>query len=189
MKTVHEFFVSDEPDEAIRKIKITLNRVGELTRVEAGQLIRGKIAFGVRPVSLEITFKSEDATTKMDQAMGGRAATIPQIGTHIFIEATADDNTRAAQKNAVERFEDAYRHFDRTDYKADRLGIMPITILGILIAVILLGVLLWRIPSFRRNLPQIIPAALKDQVKPTTEAPENKDDTKTGDSSNADANK
>ena len=181
VQTVHDFFVSDEPDEAIRKIKVTLNRVGELTRVEAGQLVEGKIAFGVRPVTLRITFTPEDAKTKLDEAMRGGVATMHQVGTRIYVEASAEDNTKMAQKNAIERFEDAYMHFDRADYTPDRLGIMPITILGILIAVILLGVLLWRIPAFRRNLPQIIPAALKDQIKPTVEAPENKDEAKPDD--------
>jgi hypothetical protein len=177
MKTVHDFFVSDEPDEAVRKIKVTLNKVGELNRVEPLQFIEGKIAFGVLPVQLHITWAVEDATTRLDKEIRGGAAVLPAIGTRIIVTATADDNTQAAQQNAIERFEDAYRHFDRDDYRPDRMGLMPITIIGILVTLILLAILLWRIPSFRKSLPQITPAVLKDkdQSKPA-DATDNKDD-------------
>jgi hypothetical protein len=155
MSQVREFWVSDEPEEAVRKLKVTLNRVGQTTRVSPGQYVEGTIAFGVKPVKVLISWRAEDAVTKLDEVARGGAATARLVGTMLMVEATAEDHSEIAERSAIERLEDAYLHFDRPDYKADRLGLLPFTIIGIMVAVILLGVLLWRSPAVRKRLPAL----------------------------------
>jgi len=154
--------MSNEPEEAVRKLKITLNRVGHTTRTSPAQYIEGTIAFGVKPVKVLISWRPEQAATKLDELVRGGAATARLVGTMVMVEATAEDKSELAERSAIERLEDAYLHFDRPDYKADRIGLLPYTILGIMVAVILLGVLLWRTPAFRNHLPSLTPWFAKD---------------------------
>jgi hypothetical protein len=155
MSQLREFWVSDEPEEAVRKLKVTLNRVGQTTRVSPGQYVEGTIAFGVKPVKVLISWREEDAVTKLDEVARSRAATARLVGTMLMVEATAEDHSEIAERSAIERLEDAYLHFDRPDYKADRIGLLPFTIIGIMVIVVLLGILLWRSPTVRKHLPSL----------------------------------
>jgi hypothetical protein len=170
MSQIREFMVSDDLDEAVRKLKIILNRVGQTTRISPGQYVEGTIAFGVKPVKVLISWRPEEAVTKLDEVARGRAANAHLVGTMIVVEATAEDKSEVAERSAIERFEDAYLHFDRPDYKADRIGLLPFTIVGIMVIVVLLGILLWRIPAVRNHLPAVNPYYLKNDNEKQQEA-------------------
>jgi hypothetical protein len=186
MSQIREFLVSDEPEEAVRKLKITLNRVGQTTRTSPGQYVEGTIAFGVKPVKVLISWRPEEAATKLDEVVRGGAATAHLVGTMVMVEATAEDKSELAERSAIERLEDAYLHFDRPDYKADRIGLLPYTILGIMVAVILLGVLLWRTPAFRNHLPSFTPWFAKTTTQRQQEqADEQKQHPDSGSNSNS----
>jgi hypothetical protein len=175
MSQIREFWVSDEPEEAVRKLKITLNRVGKTTRISPGQYVEGSIAFGVKPVKVLISWRPEEAVTKLDEVARSGAAPARLVGTMLMVEATAEDHSEIAERSAIERLEDAYLHFDKPDYKPDRLGLLPITIIGIMVIVVLIGVLLWRNPAFQKGLPKLNPYFLKSSAeKQQDEAQEQK---------------
>lgn len=169
MKVTRDIFVSDEPEEAIRKTKLTLKRVGELKAVVPGQHIDGVIQFGVSAVTVQVRWRAEELGPAPDKGAGGVQA-MRMVGTTLTLEGESEDATGRAVENAVERFEDAYRHFDQPDYKPDRLGVMPLTIIGIVVAVVLLGVALWRVPAFRKRLPSMPAAYLKTDQQKKAEA-------------------
>lgn len=193
MKQIHEFWVTDDTEEAVRKTKITMKRVGDLTRVIPGEHIEGTVAFGVQPVKLSISWRTEtqrEAREAAEQRKAGEAKPVPAgataaksegseakesaaeeaprskadtavhshyasvsggMGTTIVLQVDADDHAGSAQRSAIERFEDAYMHFDRPDYAPDRLGVLPITIIGIVVAFILLIVLILLYPRLNRK--------------------------------------
>lgn len=158
-----EFWVSDEPDQALRKMKLTLNRVGQLLAVIPGKHIDGTVRFGVQSVNVKITWVEEEATTQLDKAIrGGNAPVRGTPGTRWILEATSDDKSGQAQRSAMERLEDAYLHFDAPDYTPDRLGVLPYTIIGILVAIILFSLWLFTKPAVQKRLPNM-PAAYLDK--------------------------
>jgi hypothetical protein len=193
VKQIHEFWVTDDTEEAVRKTKITMKRVGELTRVIPGEHIEGTVAFGVQPVRVHITWRTEtrqEALEAADQrktegekpvpvgvaaagdttgdgavqeprpapvepkpnAANSRYASVGGgMGTSIVLEVDAQNHAGNAQRSAIERFEDAYMHFDRPDYAPDRLGVLPITIIGIVVAFVLLIVFILLYPRLNRK--------------------------------------
>jgi hypothetical protein len=181
IKETREFWVSDEPDEAVRKAKITLNKLGALKNVVPHESISGEVSFGVQHIPLKITWRPEEVQPGLDKAMGvstaaTKTATTKLVGTLLMLEAMVPDGgSKAASQSVIERFEDAYLHFDRPDYKPDRAGVLPLTIIGITIAVGLLLFLLWRTPAVKKLLP-----------KPPPSSKEKKDGDKDTQSSQAD---
>lgn len=154
----HEFWVSDCSEDAVRKTKLTLKKLGDLTAVVPGQHVVGTVAFGVQHVSLKVSWRPEEVETKMDRLVSRHANSgAKTLGTLLVVEAAADGrgNTGndAALRNATERFEDAYMHFDRADYQPDRLGFLPITVVGILLLVVLFGVLLAKQTNLFKPVP------------------------------------
>ncbi|MDX1931220.1 MAG: hypothetical protein SFU56_01305 [Capsulimonadales bacterium] len=150
----HEFWVSDPVEEALRKMKLTLNRVGQLVAVVPGQYIEGTVRFGVQNVGIRVIWIEEEAATRMDEQLRGGRENIPRmLGTRWIVEANAEDKSGQAQRSAMERLEDAYLHFDAPDYKPDRLGILPYTIIGIVVAVLLFCLWLLRNPAVQKKLP------------------------------------
>ncbi|GAB4457788.1 MAG: hypothetical protein OHK0029_18140 [Armatimonadaceae bacterium] len=167
VKHLQEVWVTDDAEEAVRKAKITLKRVGELTEVIPDVHIKGNIRFGVHAIPVTITWHSERLQSKEQQA----ANISGDMGTVLLLEAEAEDQSGASQRDVVERFEDAYRHFDRPDYAPDRLGVAPLTIIGIVVAVFLLIVFLLVNPKTRKMLPQLpTPAESEQKPNATTEA-------------------
>lgn len=157
-----EFWVSDPLEEALRKMKLTLNRVGQLNAVVPGQYIEGAVRFGVQNVSIRVMWIEEEAATKLDEQLRGGRANVPKMmGTRWILEASSEDKTGQAQQSAMERLEDAYLHFDAPDYKPDRLGILPYTIIGIVVAVLLFALWLLRNPAVQKNLPNLTNAHIK----------------------------
>lgn|GEM_PF-2774916 len=173
MKETFEFWVTDETEEAIRKAKVTLRKVGELTRVVPGEHIEGEVQFGVKPVRVSITWREETAREQAQNAVapaavGASPAIVNSLntnvanfggnmGTTLILELDAEDPTSSAHKSVRERFEDAYRHFDRPDYAPDRLGVLPLTILGIVAVIILLVGYILATPRLRAMLPGFAP--------------------------------
>ena len=142
-----EFWVSDNVDDTVRKAKLTLKKLGELTAVVPGQYVVGTVACGLQHVSLKIAWRPEEVETKMDRLVAAHGSSpVKSLGTLLVMEASIDNHGTAgnesALQSALERFEEAYLHFDRADYKPDRLGLLPMTMIGILIVVSLLGFLL-----------------------------------------------
>jgi hypothetical protein len=165
VRETREFWVSDEPEEAIRKAKITLNKLGELQSVSPGISIGGIVSFGMQHVDVKIMWRPEEVETKLDQAIGSAThnhAPRKVVGTMLMMEAGIEDSNsaKAATLSALERFEDAYLHFDRPDFQPDRLGILRISL-----AVGLLLFLLWRTPAVRRLLPKPLPATQDNNPK------------------------
>ena len=177
MKEVREIWVSDEPQEAIGKIRRTLAGLGELTLVEPGVALNGVVAFGVQSATLRVTWRAEDADG--GEKVPGRykeggtgVTTRPTVklpGTILTVEADTEFSAAAAS-SAVERFEEAYLHYGNPDYRPDRLGVLPLTIIGVFIVIALLGVFLWRIPAVRRHLPNV-PAPKSIEVPSPSPAP------------------
>lgn len=161
MQTIREIWVADEPETVIRKIKATFDKLGELKVVIPGQHIDGIIAFGVTPVTVRARWRAEEAETpaqKLGQMPGGAATTrtpLPLIGTTLTLEGESSDASGKAAQSALERFEDAYNHFGQTNYKPDRLGVLPFTIFGIAVALLLLGFAVCQIPAVRKHLPSM----------------------------------
>jgi len=178
VRETREFWVSDEPEEAVRKAKITLNKLGELQSVSPGVSIGGAVAFGIQHVDIRIQWRPEAVETKLDQAVGTaathRAAPRQVLGTMLLVEARLEDrgNAKAAMQSVLERFEDAYHHFDRPDYQPDRSGGLPLAILGISLAVGLLLFLLWQTPAVRRLMPQPRPSPSQISNVPSLNKPE-----------------
>ncbi len=162
-----EFWVSEGAEDAVRKTKLTLKKLGELTAVVPGQHVVGTVAFGIQNVTLKIAWRPEEIETKVDRMVTGHATTETKtLGTLLCVEATIEGRgatgNDAALRNAMERFEDAYMHYDRTDYQPDRLGFLPITIIGVVIALILLGVLLAKKTTLFQATPSSSPSASAD---------------------------
>ena len=163
----HEFWVSDDQDDAVRKAKITLKRVGELTDVVPGSHVKGTIKFGLYSAELRISWRPESESPMGGQSpvvaastAGARRALMnASTGTTLILEAegphSRDAGTRdTAAKSALERFEEAYHHFDDVDYKPDRLGLLPMTIFGVIIFAVLVGYALMRTPFVQHLLPK-----------------------------------
>lgn len=151
----HEFWVSDDEEDALRKAKITLKRLGELTKVAPGQYVEGAIKFGIYNAALRITWRtaSEEETASL-----GKVQRAMQ-GTTLILEADCpaarDAATRdTAANSAIERFEEAYHHFDNPDFKPDRLGLLPMTVIGVVVFLVLVGYLLLRTPFMQHLLPK-----------------------------------
>ncbi|MBC8142508.1 MAG: hypothetical protein H7Y38_13840 [Armatimonadetes bacterium] len=162
-KTTREFWVSDNVEDAVRKTKLTLKKLGELTAVVPGQHVVGNVAFGVQQVALQIAWRPEEVETKtnlLDTAQ--TKATAKNIGTLLLMEASVngrgETGNDAAMHNAFERFEDAYLHFDRADYTPDRVGLLPVTVIGILVLMILAGVFIARKTNWFKPVPQPSPS-------------------------------
>ena len=168
--TTREFWVSDNVEDAVRKTKLTLKNLGELTAVVPGQHVVGTVAFGVQHVTLKIAWRPEEVETKVDRMVSGHAMTPARsIGTLLLIEASIEGRgttgNDAALKNAAERFEDAYLHFDRTDYKPDRMGLLPVTVIGILVLLVLVGVLISRRTNLFKATPMPSPSASAEAIR------------------------
>lgn len=154
-----EFWVSDAEEDAVRKAKLTLKKLGELTAVVPGQHVVGTVAFGVQNVTLKIAWRPEEVETKVDRMVTGHRDTPTKtLGTLLMMEGTVEGRgttgNDAALTSAFERFEEAYLHFDRSDYKPDRAGILPITLIGIFLAVALLGVLIAKKTNLFKPTPK-----------------------------------
>jgi hypothetical protein len=126
--------------------------------VVPGQHVVGNVAFGVQTVSLKVSWRPEEIETKMDRMLSGHAVSAAKtLGTLLVVEAAVEGRgatgNDAALRNVSERFEDAYMHFDRADYQPDRVGFLPVTIVGILILIALLGVLLARKTNLFKPTP------------------------------------
>jgi hypothetical protein len=161
-RRTHEFWVSEPVDEALRKVKITLKNLGDLKAVVPNQYVVGTAKFGVKDTTLKIAWRPEDQPDVEAAILGPKMATGPARvvpGTMLTLEVSAEEGGEAAIRSAIERFEDAYRHYDQPDFTPDRLGIMPITIIGIVVVLVLLTALLAR----RTNL-------MKPEPKPTASA-------------------
>ncbi|MBC7808227.1 MAG: hypothetical protein H7145_19010 [Akkermansiaceae bacterium] len=162
--STHEFWVSDDIEDAVRKTKLTLKKLGDLTAVVPGQHVVGTVAFGVQSVSLKVAWRPEEIETKMDRMVSGHAVNKAKtLGTLLVVEASIEGRgttgNDASLRNATERFEDAYMHFDRADYQPDRLGFLPITVVGIILVVALLGVLLAKKTDLFKPTPVPSPSA------------------------------
>lgn len=162
--TTREFWVSDGVEDAVRKAKLTLKKLGNLTAVVPGQHVVGEVAFGVQHVVIKIAWRPEEIETKMDRMVTGHATTATKtLGTMLIMEATIEGRgttgNEAALRSAFERFEEAYLHFDRSDYQPDRLGVLPVTIIGVLIVIALLGVLLAKKTNLFKATPVPSPSA------------------------------
>jgi hypothetical protein len=165
-----EFWVSDEPDEAVRKTKITLKRLGELTGIVPGSRVEGAVKFGIYRVNLGVTWRAES-----ESAAAGKVADVPTaagspaapprgrstlggaLGTTMQLEASCpgarDAPTReSASKSAMERFEEAYYHFDDPNFKPDKLGLVPMVVIGVII--LLAGFGLFRTSFVQGLLPK-----------------------------------
>jgi hypothetical protein len=181
VKQTHEFWVSDTPDEAIRKVRATLQRVGDLKSVVPGQYLTGTIlALGSRTVNVRVSWKPEADPTmspKLNAAdnAGPWQGPAPQVvapGTSIVMETDSDDESGRAGKNAFERFEDAYRHFHNPDYKPDRVGMLPVTIIGLVVVAALMLVFFLRSPLYQKMFPKMPAQYLKDAKEKQAEAAE-----------------
>jgi len=150
-----EFWVSDGVDDAVRKAKLTLKKLGDLTAVVPGQHMVGSVRFGVQHVTLKIAWRSEEVETKLDKMVSEGVAIKPTkaLGTMLVMEGSVEGGNDLALRSAFERFEEAYLHFDRTDFQPDRWGVLPITMIGIVVMIILLGVLL----GFKTNVFKATP--------------------------------
>lgn len=162
--STHEFWVSDNIEDAVRKTKLTLKKLGDLTAVVPNQHVVGTVAFGVQNVSLKISWRPEEVETKMDRMISGHAVSAAKtVGTVLVVEASIEGRGTTGNdtslKNATERFEDAYMHFDRADYQPDRVGFLPITVVGILLMIALLGVLLAKKTNLFKPTPVPSPSA------------------------------
>ena len=162
-KITREFWVSDNVEDAVRKTKLTLKKLGTLDAVVPGQHVVGSVAFGVQKIALQIAWRSEEVETKtnlLDTPQTKAAA--KNIGTLLIMEASlperAGNGGEAAMQNAFERFEDAYLHFDRVDYTPDRIGLLPVTIVGILLILVLAGVYLARKTDMLKPTPVASPS-------------------------------
>ncbi len=161
--TKREFWVSDNVEDAVRKTKLTLKKLGKLDAVVPGQHVVGTVAFGVQSVAVQIAWRPEEVETKtnlLDTAQTKAAA--KNIGTLLVMEASLPEKAvrggEAAMQNAFERFEDAYLHFDRDDYTPDRIGLLPITVIGILVLMVLAGVFIARRTNWFEPVPQKPPS-------------------------------
>ena len=176
MQTTRETWVAEEPETAIRKIKTTFSKLGELKAVVPGQHIDGIVAFGVTPVTVRVSWRAEEAevpSEKMGRMPMGAATTrppIPMVGTTLTLQAESADASGKAAQSAIDRFEDAYNHFGSPDYKPDRLGVLPFTIFGIAVALLLLGFAVCQIPAVRKRLPVMPANYLKDQQQKKADA-------------------
>ena len=152
-KEAREILVSDELPEALRRARRTLETIGTLAHIEPGVSMEGQVAFGVQHADLHITWRREEMGDSFD---GGATATtrkpLALLGTILTVEATSPASPSAAQ-SAIDRFEEAYYHYADPNYRPDRLGVLPLSIIGGLVILILLGVFLWRLPAVRRYLP------------------------------------
>lgn len=170
----HEFFVCDPVEDAVRKAKVTLKNLGELSAVVPNQYVVGHVAFGVKNTTLRISWRPEGMDCKADEMVGRHHAHAPKgateeaartlagrrmLGTVLTIEATSDEGGDAALRSALDRFEEAYLHFDRADFKPDRAGILPATIVGAIVVLALLLVLVAKKTDWMKPQPQSSPAA------------------------------
>jgi hypothetical protein len=176
MRQTHDFLVSDPKEEAIRKARTALQRVGELTEVVPGKHLSGTIiALGSKVVKVRISWREEvDALPPLTPS--GGAATLEKSnlslahGTTLILETDIEDGFEAAEKNAVERFEDAYRNHHNPDYAADRVGFRPVTIIALVIAFVLTLVFFYRSPLYKRMFPSMPAQYLKDDKEKKEEA-------------------
>jgi len=158
----HEFWVSDDAEDAVRKTKIVLRRLGELTKVEPGLYVEGAIKFGMYNAALRITWRSEAEAALMAKAPGAGATSVApgaMLGTVLVLEADClgarDAATReTAAKSSIERFEEAYHHFDDPDFKPDRLGLLPMTVIGVIVCLVLIGYAILHTPFMQKMLPK-----------------------------------
>lgn len=162
--STHEFWVSDNIENAVRKSKLTLKKLGDLTAVVPNQHVVGTVASGVQHVSLKVSWRPEEVETKMDRMISSNTVHAAKtLGTLLVVEASIEGRGAAGNdaslRNAIERFEDAYMHFDRVDYQPDRVGFLPITIVGILVMIALLGVLLAKKTNLFKPTPVPSPSA------------------------------
>jgi len=142
-----EFLVSDPVEDAVRKAKITLKNLGELSAVVPGQYVVGHVACGIQHTTLRVCWHAEGISCKLDGSLvhhHAPVATVPTAlqGTMLLLEASSEEGGEPALRSAMERFEGAYLHFDRPDYKPDRAGVLPATIIAVVVAVLLLGTLI-----------------------------------------------
>jgi hypothetical protein len=162
--STHELWVSDNTEDAVRKTKLTLKKLGDLTAVVPNQHVVGTVASGVQHISLKVSWRPEEIETKMDRMISGNAARAAKtLGTLLIVEASIEGHgptgNDASLRSATERFEDAYMHFDRADYQPDRVGFLPATIVGILVLIALLGVLLAKKTNLFKPTPVPSPSA------------------------------
>lgn len=163
----HEFWVSDSAEDAVRKTKIVLKRLGELTEIVPGERVSGAVRFGINEATLRITWRAEAETAGKlpgaSPAVAGDAAARATLdalmGTALILEADCpaarDAGTRTtAAKSAIERFQEAYLHFDDPDFKPDRLGLPPLALAGIVVFVVLVGYVLLHTRLAHYLLPQ-----------------------------------
>jgi len=156
----HEFFVCDPVEDAVRKAKITLKNLGELSAVVPNQYIVGHVAFGVRRTTLRISWRPEAMGCKADETVGAHAHHSPKgadaatalvlserrmLGTTLLIEALGDEGGEPALRSALDRFEEAYLHFERPGFRPDRAGITP-TMMATAVAMLalLLALVAWK---------------------------------------------
>ena len=167
--TTREFWVSDNVEDAVRKTKITLKKLGDLTAVVPGQHVVGNVAFGVRNVSLKIAWRPEMVEANVRIVSPGDPPPIRSFGTLLLIQGELVGHgmagNDAALRNAFERFEDAYLHFDRADYQPDRLGLLPATVIGILVLLVLVAVLISRRTDLFKPGAMPSPAASADALR------------------------
>lgn len=165
-KTTREFWVSDPCEDAVRKTKLTLKKLGDLTAVVPGQHVVGSVAFGVQKVALQIAWRPEVVETKAHAMTVDLRSHTKNVGTLLVMEASLPEKIGsggdAAMRNAFERFEDAYLHFDRDDYTPDRMGLLPVTIVGVLLILVLVGVLLARRTDMLKPVPAASPGVSAD---------------------------
>jgi hypothetical protein len=161
-KRTHEFWVSDPVDEAVRRAKITLKNLGALKAVVPNQHVVGTVAFGVQePAVVRISWRPENEP-ELDPALYGGKVSAPRRalpGTMLTLEVSHEEGGEAAVRSAIERFEEAYRHFDQPDYTPDRLGILPVTIIGFIVVLLLLAFLLARRTNVFKPEPTPKPSA------------------------------
>ncbi|MBC8103480.1 MAG: hypothetical protein H7Z41_12955 [Cytophagales bacterium] len=182
----HELWVSDELPDAVRKVKITLKNLGELTEVVPGEAAVGVAKFGIYRTTLRIRWRSENVSLsggKMPDETGAVSQTAAGastfLGTVLLVTAECpaapDAATRStAEKSAIERFEEAYQHFDTPGYQPDRLGLLPMTVIGVIVFLVLVGYVVLRTPFMQRllpNRPLTIQAAPSGDDSPQPDVP------------------
>jgi hypothetical protein len=183
VKQTHEFWVADTQDDAIRKVRATLARVGDLKEVVPGKHLTGTVmALGSRLVNVRVSWRADADPTAVGKATEGQAdgpwevpkPTISAPGTTLILTLQTDDESGRAAKNVVERFEDAYRHFHNPDHKPDRVGMLPITIIGIVLVLVLLLVFFLRSPLYQKFFPKMPAHYLADEKQKQEEAAKEK---------------
>lgn len=120
-----EVVISAPREEACEHAAEALEKLGTVKQRDPGHaFIDGRMRYGLQSVAMRISLVERDAGQ-----------------TTVVIQGSSDDAWGMGAKNATKRLIQMLENLDNPGFKADRLGINPVALVGIVVGFIVL--LLW----------------------------------------------